>query len=296
MTAPEPTTERNAIPFLKGHGTLNDFVILPDDRADLDLDAEMVRAMCNRRAGIGADGVLRIASAGALVDRGVLDTLPEGVEATDWFMDYRNADGSIVEMCGNGVRVFAHALVATGRVDAGVVPVGTRSGPRPAEILSRAGDDALVRVDMGEPRLLGVSSAELGGRRYAGLAVDMGNPHLACVVPGLDAAGLAVLPVRESPDFDRGFFPSGVNVEIATPLDGDRVWMRVHERGAGETMSCGTGIVATAVAALADAGQTSGEVVVSVPGGEARVGLRDDGSTLTGPSVLVADGYFRSVL
>lgn len=295
MTAPEPTTEHIAIPFLKAHGTLNDFVILPDDRADLDLDAELVRALCDRRAGIGADGVLRIALAGALVERGVLGTLPDGVGPTDWFMDYRNADGSIVEMCGNGVRVFAHALVATGRVETGVVPVGTRSGPRPAEILYFEGDDALVRVDMGEPRLLGVSSAELGGRRYSGLAVDMGNPHLACVVPDLDAAGLAALPVGETPEFDRDFFPHGVNVEISTPLVGDRVWMRVHERGAGETKSCGTGIVATAVAALADAGQTSGEVVVSVPGGEASVSLRDDGSTLTGPSALVADGYFRRV-
>lgn len=293
MTAVEPETVRETLPFLKGHGTLNDFVILPDDRADLDLDDVLVRALCDRRAGIGADGVLRIALAGALVDRGVLDAMPDGVTATDWFMDYRNADGSIGEMCGNGVRVFAHALRATGRVAASLVPVGTRSGPRPAEFLSHDGDEALVRVSMGEPRLLGVSSVEWGGQRYAGLAVDMGNPHLACVVPGLDAAGLAKLPIRENPDVDRAFFPRGVNVEIATPLDAGRVWMRVHERGAGETMSCGTGIVATAVAALADAGETSGEVTVSVPGGDVRVRLSDHGSSLAGPSVLVADGHFR---
>ena len=293
MTPPPRNPPLDGVAFLKGHGTLNDFVIVPDDDAELDLDAGLVRELCDRRAGIGADGVLRIARAGALVDRGVLAGLPAGVGADDWFMDYRNADGSIAEMCGNGVRVFAHALVSTGRAAAGRLPVGTRSGPRPAEILRLEGDDAVVRVDMGEPRLLGVSSAELDGRVFAGLAVDMGNPHLACVVPGLDAGSLRELPVHLAPLFDSGFFPEGVNVEIATPLVEGRVSMRVHERGAGETMSCGTGIVATAVAALADAGESTGDVVVGVPGGEVVVTLTDGGSTLTGPSVLVADGRFR---
>lgn len=282
------------LPFLKGHGTLNDFVIVPDDDAAVDLDADLVRALCDRRAGIGADGVLRIATGRALVGRGVLDALPDGVDPDDWFMDYRNADGSVAEMCGNGVRVFAHALVATGRAAVGRISVGTRSGPRPAEVLSYAGDDAVVRVEMGEPRLLGVSTVELGGRTYAGLGVDMGNPHLACVVPGLDADTLAALPVRDRPRFDEEFFPAGVNVEIATPLEDGRVTMRVHERGAGETMSCGTGIVATAVAALADAGASAGELTVVVPGGELTVALADGGSTLTGPSRLVADGTYRA--
>ena len=148
---------------------------------------------------------------------------------------------------------------------------------------------------MGEPTLLGVSSVQLGGHTFAGVAVDMGNPHLACVVPGLEADALEMLPVHEPPLFDSDFFPHGVNVEIATPLAGGRISMRVHERGVGETKSCGTGIVAAAVAALADSGQTTGEVTVVVPGGEIVVGLTDGGSTLTGPSVLVADGTFRLV-
>lgn len=293
MTTDQLAVDRAGLPFLKGHGTLNDFVILPDDDAAVDLDADLVRVLCDRRAGIGADGVLRIATGGALVARGVLDVLPDGVGPADWFMDYRNADGSIAEMCGNGVRVFAHALVATHRADIGTIAIGTRSGPRPATIVSHSGDDAVVRVDMGEPRLLGLSSAELGGRTFAGVAVDMGNPHLACVVPGLDAATLAALPVGDAPIFDRDFFPHGVNVEIATPLSEGRVTMRVHERGAGETMSCGTGIVATAVAALADAGRGTGDVVVAVPGGEVGVHLTEGGSTLTGPSALVASGRFH---
>lgn len=282
-----------AIEFIKGHGTLNDFVILPDDDADLELDPELVRALCDRRGGIGADGILRIATAGALVDKGVLEALPDGVESSDWFMDYRNADGSIAEMCGNGVRVFAHALVSTGRAEPGFVNVGTRAGARPARILEHDGDHAVVRVDMGEPALLGLSSVRVGDRTFAGMAVDMGNPHLACIVPDLDAVALAEVPLHEQPAFDVDFFPQGVNVELATPMSGGRVEMRVHERGAGETMSCGTGIVATAVAALADSGMATGEVVVAVPGGEVTVELVEGGSSLTGPSVLVADGTFR---
>lgn len=281
------------IDFIKGHGTLNDFVILPDDDATLDLDESLVRALCDRRAGIGADGVLRIATAGALVDTRVLPGLPAGVDASDWFMDYRNSDGSIAEMCGNGVRVFAHCLVATGRTGPGVVRVGTRAGSRPATILESAGGRAVVRVDMGAPMLLGVSSVQLGDHAFAGVAVDMGNPHLACVVPGLAADDLAMLPVHEQPVFDADFFPDGVNIEIATPVSDGRVAMRVHERGVGETMSCGTGIVAAAVAALADFGQATGEVTVVVPGGEVVVELIEDGSTLTGPSVLVAKGVFH---
>lgn len=281
------------IEFIKGHGTLNDFVILPDDRAELDLDSDLVRELCDRRAGIGADGVLRIATAGALVEQAGLSELPDGVLGSDWFMDYRNADGSIAEMCGNGVRVFAHALISTGRAAAGTVRVGTRSGPRPARILDHLGDHAVVRVDMGEPTLLGLSSVQIGDRVFAGIAVDMGNPHLACVVPELDDEGLAALPVHLQPVFDTDFFPEGVNVELSTPMRDGRVSMRVHERGAGETMSCGTGIVATAMAALADSGRTAGEVVVAVPGGEIAVGVSEEGSTLTGPSVLVADGTFR---
>ncbi|MDX2355565.1 diaminopimelate epimerase [Dietzia sp. PP-33] len=293
MNSARPPAPADGIAFLKGHGTLNDFVILPDDHAELDLHEDLVRALCDRRAGIGADGVLRVARTGALVDRGVLTAPPTGVDPDDWFMDYRNADGSVAEMCGNGVRVFAHALVSTGRAEAGRIAIGTRSGPRPADILAHDGDHAVVRVDMGEPRLLGISSAEFGDRTFAGLAVDMGNPHLACVVPGLDAAALRGLPVHLAPRFDTGFFPGGVNVEIVTPLVDGRVSMRVHERGAGETMSCGTGIVAAAVAALADGGEATGEVVVTVPGGELAVSLTKGGSALTGPSEIVADGWFR---
>ena len=292
MDSARPASAHDGISFLKGHGTLNDFVIIPDESVEIDLDPGLVRALCDRRGGIGADGVIRIAKAEALLDRRVLDTLPDGVDPADWFMDYRNADGSIAEMCGNGVRVFVHALVATGRAEMGAIHVGTRSGPRHAQILSHIGHDAVVCVDMGSPELLGVSTAELGGHSFVGLAIDMGNPHLACIVPGLDGTGLESLPVESAPIFDAAFFPDGVNVEIATPISDGVVRMRVHERGAGETMSCGTGIVATAFAALADSGRHTGDVVVKVRGGEVVVSLGENSSTLKGPSALVAQGTF----
>ena len=118
----------------------------------------------------------------------------------------------------------------------------------------------------------------------------MGNPHLAAIVPGLTTSQLAELPVDQPIDYDAAFFPEGVNVEIATALHDGVVHMRVHERGVGETRSCGTGTVATAVAALADAGAGEGTVGVHVPGGVVSVTIADGQATLTGPSQLVFSG------
>ena len=113
--------------FAKGHGTENDFVILLDEPADVALAPSAVAALCDRRRGLGADGVLRVTTAGALLSAGVLERLPDGVSADDWFMDYRNADGSSAQMCGNGVRVFAHYLWAAGLERRREFVVGSRS-------------------------------------------------------------------------------------------------------------------------------------------------------------------------
>ncbi|MCK7641601.1 diaminopimelate epimerase [Corynebacterium sp. P6145] len=284
------TNQRRQLSFAKGHGTGNDFIILPDPGARTDLLPGLIRALCDRHRGIGADGVLRVARAGDLVDRGVLGGLPDGVAAGDWFMDYRNADGTTAEMCGNGVRVFAHWLRSSGTVEGDAVRVGTRAGLRQVRIENCSGTSAEITVEMGVPEVTGVSTCTVSEQRFAGIGVDMGNPHLACVLPGLDPAALAALPVDRSFDLDPEFFPAGANVEILTELTDGRVHMRVHERGAGETLSCGTGTVAAAVAALADAGEVTGEVTVVVPGGEITVVIREDGSTLTGPSSIVAEG------
>ncbi|WP_107660730.1 diaminopimelate epimerase [Nocardia suismassiliense] len=281
--------------FTKGHGTQNDFVLLPDLEVRLELTAERVSALCDRQRGLGADGVLRVARAGALRAAGVLDELPAGVGDADWFMDYRNADGSIAEMCGNGVRVFAHYLVASGLEDSKEFVVVSRAGGRPVVVHSATAVDGEVTVDMGPVRELGASTATVAGWAYPGVGIDVGNPHLACVDPELSAEGLAKLDLTVPPGYDPDLFPHGVNVEILTALDAERsVDMRVYERGVGETRSCGTGTVAAAAAALVREGfriaSDTGEVRVRVPGGAVTVGFAGGSASLRGPSVLVASG------
>ncbi|MBJ7462851.1 MAG: diaminopimelate epimerase [Mycolicibacterium sp.] len=277
--------------FAKGHGTQNDFVVLPDLDAGLALTPDMVAALCDRRRGLGADGVLRVTTAGAASAAGVFETLPEGVSAQDWYMDYRNADGSIAQMCGNGVRVFAHYLRAAGLETRDEFVVGSLAGARPVVIEQFSPTHAEVTVDMGKANRLGTGTAVVGGQRFTGLGVDVGNPHLACVTD-LDAAELAALDVGAPVSFDTAQFPDGVNVEILTRPTQDAVDMRVHERGVGETRSCGTGTVAAALAALNHLGEETGTLAVRVPGGAVTVTITEATSYLRGPSVLVAHGEY----
>ncbi|HEX4250554.1 MAG TPA: diaminopimelate epimerase [Pseudonocardia sp.] len=270
------------IPFRKGHGTENDFVLLPDPDGALELTSARVRALCDRRRGLGADGVLRVVRTAALGE--------PADPAAEWFMDYRNADGSVAEMCGNGVRVFARYLVEAGLVTAeqvagGELPVGTRGGVKRVRFGSGT-EEGQVSVAMGAVQLGGRSTATVAGREFAGLVVDVGNPHLACVtdVP-LDELDLSV-----APGYDGEVFPAGVNVEFLTPARDGATRMRVYERGVGETRSCGTGTVAAAAAALRHDGHATGELTVQVLGGRVRVELDGGNATLTGPAVLVAAG------
>lgn len=272
--------------FAKGHGTQNDFVLLPDPDGRLSLPPAAVAVLCDRRQGLGADGILRVTKAGAAG----LDRLPEGVAADDWYMDYRNADGSIAQMCGNGVRVFAHYLRASGLESRDEFVVGSLAGPRPVVLHQWDDTTADVTVEMGKVNQLGTGEAIIGGRPFAGLALDVGNPHLACVDADLTVDELAGLDVAAAVSFDRTQFPEGVNVEVLTAPHGGAVSMRVHERGVGETRSCGTGTVAAAVAALAFEGATTGTLHVRIPGGEVTVTVTDASSFLRGPSVLVAQG------
>ncbi|QUF07906.1 diaminopimelate epimerase [Actinosynnema pretiosum subsp. pretiosum] len=260
------------VEFLKGHGTENDFVVLPDVDNELDLTEGRVRALCDRQRGLGADGVLRVVR---------LDLGP-------WFMDYRNADGSIAEMCGNGVRVFARYLVSAGLAPEGEFEIATRAGKRAVT----AHPDGSVTVGMGPVRLTGESTAVLGGVEFAGVGVDVGNPHLACVTD----VPVAGLDLRDAPSHDAALFPAGVNVEFVNVLaDGGmngagELRMRVHERGVGETRSCGTGTVAAVASWLRGTGRATGAADVLVPGGRVRVTVDEGGSTLTGPAVLLARG------
>ncbi|MFL6143314.1 MAG: diaminopimelate epimerase [Labedaea sp.] len=268
-----------SIAFLKGHGTENDFVLLPDLEASLELTEGRVRALCDRRRGLGADGVLRVVRAKAI---------PEARSTVDddvWFMDYRNADGSVAEMCGNGVRLFARYLLDAGLESSAEFTVGSRAGARPVAVRP----DGTVTVQMGPARVLDRSVATVCGTAYPGLAVDVGNPHLVCLLPG----GLGDLDLSGPPGHDPALFPHGVNVEFAVPA-GDHVRMRVHERGVGETRSCGTGTVAVAAATLHQRGAATGRLTIDIPGGRVEVTIGDGESTLTGPAVFVASGELDS--
>jgi len=265
--------------FLKGHGTENDFVLLPDlegavhGELDGELMAERVRALCDRRAGIGGDGALRV----------VRSLSPDAA----WFMDYRNADGSLSEMCGNGIRVFVRYLVETGLADgAGPIAVDTRDGVKTLTV-----DGDLITVDMGTPKVLGESGVVVEGRTWTARHVDMGNPHAVAFVDSLDEAGRLFDP----PAYDTSVYPNGVNVEFVVRRGERHIAMRVHERGSGETRSCGTGACAAMVAtAVADDARVAGEDLayrVDVPGGTLTVTwTADDRVLLTGPAVIVASG------
>ena len=279
--------------FLKGHGTENDFVLLPDPEGlQGPPSPALVRALCDRRAGLGADGVIRVVGTRHCED-------PTAVAARDsaaWFMDYRNADGSLSEMCGNGVRVLGRYLALHEEVDVRrPLPVATRAGVK--ELVFADGDpDGAITVGMGVPRVLGPTTVTVGARRSDALHVDMGNPHAVAFVEDL-----AALPERlEQPGYDADVFPDGVNVELVQRRGPSHLAMRVHERGSGETRSCGTGACAVAVAAAVAAGGGPPSVTgrapayrVDLPGGTLSVQwTADDQVLMTGPAVLVAEGYW----
>ncbi|HEX8629989.1 MAG TPA: diaminopimelate epimerase [Catenuloplanes sp.] len=271
--------------FTKGHGTGNDFVILPDPDGQLTLTGELVAALCDRRRGIGADGVLRVVRSAKHADAAGY------AGDAEWFMDYWNGDGSYAEMCGNGVRVFVRYLIASGlaTADGGELPVATRAGV----VRARIGGPA-ISVDMGTPRPYAASTTTIGALTLPGTAVDCGNPHLVCSLPA--GVPLESLDLTRAPAFDPAVFPAGVNVEFVAPGDpvGDadvHVRMRVYERGSAETLSCGSGAVAVAAVALRDAGLTSGTVAIDVPGGRLIAAFDPTGGCrLSGPALLVAHG------
>ena len=252
--------------FAKGHGTRNDFVILFDGYGTLDVTPEIVRYLCDRRSGIGADGVLRVVKAGQIPGSEVDPDL--------WFMDYRNADGSIAEMCGNGVRVYARYLVESGLAPAGHLLLATRGGVKKVYV-----DDEQVLVDMGAA-IVG-EAVDIDGTPAT--FVDMGNPHAVVHVASVDDLGV-LSPTRKD-----------LNVEYVQDVGPTHLRMRVHERGVGETRSCGTGACAAVVAEVLRKGTPRGDAyTVDVPGGRLVVTWREDGHvTLAGPAVIVAEGVWR---
>ena len=258
-----------------GHGTENDFVIIFDPQEEIVITADQVAKICDRANGIGADGVIRI-------------TRPDG----KWFMDYRNADGSLAEMCGNGIRVMARYLVANGHQGEGLFPINTRDGAKflrvPAE-----GD---ISVNMGQVSDEGdVVTVETNGLQYSARHISIGNPHAVAFLDDLDTLGsLADAPVVTPATV----YPEGVNVEFVEIESPDTLIMRVHERGSGETRSCGTGTCAVALAAtIHTRGKLPARWIIKPLGGTLIVDI--DGhsnATLTGPAELIKDYDVTSYL
>jgi diaminopimelate epimerase len=285
------------IAFLKGHGTENDFVIIPDPDGVLELDAALAARICDRRAGIGADGVLRVVRSAAHPEAAQL------ADAAEWFMDYRNSDGSIAEMCGNGSRVFARYLVAAGLAAPGDLAIATRAGLRRVHVAKDASDGTPgdVTVEMGRAVLPapqdGIEVTVRGGAAPVARPaanVNMGNPHAVVFVDDLAEAGDLLTAPQVVP---AAAYPEGVNVEFVVDRGPRAVAMRVHERGSGETRSCGTGACAVMVAAARRDGRdpaVTGEratYTVDVPGGRLVISQLPDGTVeMTGPAVIVGEG------
>ncbi len=263
--------------FSKGQGTGNDFVILLDRPGMLNLSDAHVQWLCDRRFGVGGDGLLRATRAG---------NIPEWQGDPDvWFMDYRNADGSIAEMCGNGLRVFAQFLREEGLITSNRADLATRAGTKRVPLHG----NGTVTADIGTATVGAETiTVSLAGRSWSAVPVDVGNPHAVVLLDaeeGLDSLDLGSRPGWEP----REAFPHGANVEFVEELEPGHVRMRVHERGVGETLSCGTGTVAVAVAMTARTGY-HGPWTVDVPGGRITVEESGTGYRLSGPAVIQIHG------
>lgn len=282
--------------FTKGHGTGNDFVLFSDPNGDIDLSADQIRALCDRHFGIGADGVIRAVRSKALPDGAA--SLAED-DAAEWFMDYHNSDGTVSEMCGNGIRVYARFLLENGLAElppGQTLPIGTRGGVRDVQRNATGYQVDLGRwsLDGGEPL---VRARNLKVAR-PGLGINVGNPHVVVALSTddeLESADLSWIPVLDpEPEV-------GANVEFVVPRDPlvkdgvGHIRMRVHERGSGETLSCGTGAVAAALATRYWAGESApSQWRVEVPGGVLGVRMwpAEDGEhvSLSGPAEFAFDG------
>ncbi|QCY46645.1 MULTISPECIES: diaminopimelate epimerase [Glutamicibacter] len=292
--------------YAKGHATGNDFVLISDPQDQLVLQAEHVAALADRHFGLGGDGVIRAVPTAAVEEYAYqVEAQPDAY----WFMDYRNADGSIAEMCGNGVRLFVHFLIQEQLVD---LPVGST-----LQIGSRAGVKQVTRLEDGYAVNLGpwglIHSEQANDNALdslvrahgweqgrPALSITMGNPH--AVVALAEMQELSALDLSVAPAVDP--VPEhGTNVEFVVPAEPlvsegiGAVTMRVHERGVGETLSCGTGACAAAAAVRYWAGSTTviDDWVVNIPGGQVGVAFRknEDGTDdviLSGPAVLVGRG------
>ena len=251
-----------------GHGTHNDFVLVFDENDEIRFTPDQIKRICDRKNGVGSDGLIKIIK-------------KDGA----WFMDYSNADGSVAEMCGNGIRVMARYLTDRGHQPSGIYAINTRDGRKFLSV-PEVGD---ISVNMGQVSVVpGEISVSTNSNNFLGLNINMGNPHAVVFVDDLDLVG----DLRQVPTFTPAEeYPEGVNIEFVKFLEGNKIQMRVHERGVGETQSCGTGTCAVALAATIKKGKSLPiKWEINPPGG--RLIVEIDGhsnATLTGPAELVKE-------
>jgi len=258
-----------------GHGTENDFVLIFDPEDSRNISSKETAAICNRTSGVGADGLIRIVKR----DR-------------NWFMDYRNADGSLAEMCGNGIRVMARYLVDRGHQKSGIFAINTRAGIK----YLACPDQGDIAVNMGHvEQIEGDITASSNGALWSGYNINVGNPHAVVFVDSIsDVGDLNDAPIVRPKEA----YPEGVNVEFVQFTGEDEISMRVFERGVGETRSCGTGICAVALAATIKKGKRlPSRWIINPPGGRLIVEIDPhSNATLTGPAVLLRDVELGSFL
>ena len=251
-----------------GHGTHNDFVLVFDPENKILITPEQIKKICDRKVGIGSDGFIKIIKV-------------DGA----WFMDYSNSDGSVAEMCGNGIRVMARYLTDRGYQASGIFAINTRDGRKFLSVP----DEGDISVNMGKvTQINGEVSVIQNSKTFVGLNIDVGNPHAVVFTDDLETVG----DLKKSPAvLPEDAYPEGVNIEFVEILDNGEIKMRVFERGVGETQSCGTGTCAVALAATIKSKKTLPiKWVINPPGG--RLVVEIDGhsnATLTGPAVLVKD-------
>jgi diaminopimelate epimerase len=251
-----------------GHGTHNDFVLVFDPENKILITPEQIKKICDRKVGIGSDGFIKIIKV-------------DGA----WFMDYSNSDGSVAEMCGNGIRVMARYLTDRGYQASGIYAINTRDGRKFLSVP----DEGDISVNMGKvTQINGEVSVIQNSKSFVGLNIDVGNPHAVVFTDDLETVG----DLKKSPAvLPEDAYPEGVNIEFVEIVDNGEIKMRVFERGVGETQSCGTGTCAVALAATIKSKKTLPiKWVINPPGG--RLVVEIDGhsnATLTGPAVLVKD-------
>ena len=251
-----------------GHGTHNDFVLVFDPENKILFTPEQIKKICDRKVGIGSDGFIKIIKV-------------DGA----WFMDYSNSDGSVAEMCGNGIRVMARYLTDRGYQASGIYAINTRDGRKFLSVP----DEGDISVNMGKvTQINGEVSVIQNSKTFVGLNIDVGNPHAVVFTDDLETVG----DLKKSPAvLPEDAYPEGVNIEFVEIVDNGEIRMRVFERGVGETQSCGTGTCAVALAATIKSKKTLPiKWVINPPGG--RLVVEIDGhsnATLTGPAVLVKD-------